>query len=95
MSRHSNERRKLRVGSPELFTYSGGYPPLTFEGIPCFTCHKHGGGYYDRLIAETRDPIPETPIFIGLAFEEQIVDKLPHNKHDQKVDFIITEKRVI
>ncbi|TET52762.1 MAG: 5-formyltetrahydrofolate cyclo-ligase, partial [Actinobacteria bacterium] len=55
----------------------------------------YGGGYYDRLIAETRDPIPETPIFIGLAFEEQIVDKLPHNKHDQKVDFIITEKRVI
>ncbi|TET52955.1 MAG: 5-formyltetrahydrofolate cyclo-ligase [Actinobacteria bacterium] len=50
----------------------------------------YGGGYYDRLLSKKEDFIS-----ISLAFEEQIIDKLPYNKYDQKVDFIVTDKRVL
>lgn len=50
----------------------------------------HGKGYYDRLMNNTRD-IPH----IGLAFEFQIVDNVPVEKHDMAIDKIITEERVI
>lgn len=52
----------------------------------------YGSGYYDRLLAREKEA---DFISVGLAFEEQIVDKLPIEKYDQKVDFIVTEKRVI
>lgn len=48
-----------------------------------------GGGYYDRFLAEV--PAPR----VGLAFEMQLVDKLPMSAHDQRVDLIVTELRVI
>ena len=51
----------------------------------------YGGGYYDRLLATGLG----APISIGLAFEEQIVKGLPVEAHDQKVDFVVTEKRII
>jgi len=49
----------------------------------------HGKGYYDRLLQKIKG------ISIGLAFEVQLVDSIPVEKHDEKVDKIITEERVI
>jgi 5-formyltetrahydrofolate cyclo-ligase len=48
-----------------------------------------GGGYYDWLLSKTTIPT------IALAFESQIIDVLPIESHDQRVDNIITEKRII
>ncbi|MCY3567756.1 MAG: 5-formyltetrahydrofolate cyclo-ligase [Chloroflexi bacterium] len=48
-----------------------------------------GGGYYDRFLAGTSAPT------IGLAFEMQLRAALPQRPHDQLVDVIITEMRVI
>lgn len=48
-----------------------------------------GGGYYDWLLSHTN------ATSIGLSFEFQIQDTIPTEPHDQRVDFIITEKRVI
>ena len=48
-----------------------------------------GGGYYDRFLAE------HSATRIGLAYEMQIVDDLPRARHDQSVDLIVTELRVI
>ena len=50
----------------------------------------HGKGYYDRLLEKAKGKT-----FIGLAFEFQIVDKIPTNKHDVPVGMIITEERII
>lgn len=50
----------------------------------------HGHGYYDRLLRKAPDVLK-----IGLAFEFQLVDKIPAEKHDVCVNKIITEKRVI
>jgi 5-formyltetrahydrofolate cyclo-ligase len=51
----------------------------------------YGGGYYDILLAES---VKETPK-IALAYEEQIVESVPSEEHDVKVDVIVTDKRII
>lgn len=48
-----------------------------------------GGGWYDRFLASL------SGIFIGLAYEFQLVEKLAAETWDRKVHYIITEKRVI
>jgi 5-formyltetrahydrofolate cyclo-ligase len=50
----------------------------------------HGKGYYDNLLKKLKDSL-----IIGLAFELQIIDKIPVNKHDIPVKKIITENRLI
>lgn len=50
----------------------------------------YGGGYYDRLLSQ----IPQTSR-IALAFELQVVDKIPLQDHDEILDYIITEERII
>ncbi len=50
-----------------------------------------GFGYYDNFLREIRT---STPV-IALAFEMQIVKRIPIEKNDIPVDKIITEKRII
>ena len=50
----------------------------------------HGKGYYDNLLKKSKNSL-----HVGLAFESQIVNRVPIEKHDIPVDKIITEKRVI
>ena len=47
-----------------------------------------GGGYYDRYLAA----LPPTTHKIGVCFALQIVDALPIEHHDQKMDVVITEE---
>ncbi|QOR34690.1 5-formyltetrahydrofolate cyclo-ligase [Clostridium sp. 'deep sea'] len=51
----------------------------------------YGGGYYDRLVAK----LSSTCSRIALAYETQIVDKIPTGIFDVPVNFIITENRII
>ena len=50
----------------------------------------HGKGYYDNLLRNSTKAL-----HIGLAFEFQIIDHVPTEKHDVTLDRIITEKRII
>jgi len=49
-----------------------------------------GGGFYDRLLA--------TPGFrarkIGICFDRQIVETMPIEPHDRRVDFVVTESGI-
>jgi len=51
----------------------------------------YGGGYYDRFL--TLDA-PQA-CRIGLAYELQVVDVVPLLAHDQKMQILVTEKRII
>ena len=51
----------------------------------------YGGGYYDRFLV---NDAPQA-LRIGLAFEMQVVDKVPLEPHDQPLDILITEKRIV
>lgn len=50
-----------------------------------------GGGWYDRVLGL----LGEGPKFVGLAYEFQLVAELPAEEWDQKVHYIITEKKII
>ena len=58
------------------------------------SCNRlgYGKGYYDKLLSRKKGLIP---FVIGLAYEEQIVNALPCNPHDIKMDIVITDKRII
>jgi len=49
-----------------------------------------GGGYYDRLSAKLADNCAR----IGICFETQVADGLPHEDHDAKVQWVVTEATV-
>jgi len=51
----------------------------------------YGGGYYDIILSEKKTNSP----VIALSYEEQIVQKIPSEPHDIKVDIIITDQRII
>jgi len=49
----------------------------------------YGKGYYDRYLAKS-------PAYrIGICYDLQIVEKLPTHEDDERMDEIITEKRVM
>lgn len=51
----------------------------------------YGGGYYDRFL-ESDAP---TAFRMGLAFELQVATAIPLLPHDQKLQALVTEKRII
>lgn len=48
----------------------------------------YGGGYYDRTIAKLGGI--KALVTIGLAFDEQRVDAVPHLDYDERLDWILT-----
>lgn len=48
-----------------------------------------GGGYFDKFLKKVHCTT------IALAYEFQIIDKVPADEYDIAVDWIVTEKRVI
>jgi 5-formyltetrahydrofolate cyclo-ligase len=51
----------------------------------------YGGGYYDRFLVNEAPQAKR----IGFAFEMQVVEKVPVEPHDQPLDILITEKRIV
>ena len=51
----------------------------------------YGMGFYDRFIGAVSGRFP----FIGLAFDCQVVERVPPERHDRAVDIVVTETRVI
>ena len=47
----------------------------------------HGGGYYDRLL----EKCPPGVLKIGLAFSFQVVQNIPAEAHDVKLDIVLTD----
>ena len=50
----------------------------------------YGKGYYDRYLSSRKAKSK-----IGLAYEIQVLNKIPNNELDIPVDIIVTEKRII
>ncbi|MDA9604503.1 5-formyltetrahydrofolate cyclo-ligase [Candidatus Pelagibacter sp.] len=53
----------------------------------------YGGGYYDRIIKKLSKK--KKIIKIGLALSVQKISNVPINNHDQKLDYIVTNKYVL
>jgi 5-formyltetrahydrofolate cyclo-ligase len=48
----------------------------------------YGGGFYDRTLARLRALKPV--VSIGLAYDEQRVDAVPHSDYDERLDWVLT-----
>ena len=53
----------------------------------------YGGGYYDKTFSYLKN-IKHKFISIAVAFDGQKINKLVHDKYDQKIDYILTEKKL-
>lgn len=49
----------------------------------------YGKGYYDRFLKDYKG------LKIGLAYDFQVVDRIPYEKHDVPVDIVITPSEII
>lgn len=58
----------------------------------------YGGGYYDRAINQLKKYFYKEKkkfISIGLAYSKQETKSIPYENHDERLDFIITEKEIL
>ena len=73
------------------------YPDLIFVPLVAYDNNLnrlgYGGGFYDRYIDKINKL--KKVIKIGVSFSFQKLKKIPVNDHDKKLDFIITEKKII
>ena len=82
------------LGIPEPITNKIEYPDILLVPMVAFDEKLnrlgYGGGFYDRYISKLK--IRKKILLVGLAFSFQKIKKLPTNKHDMKLDYILTEK---
>ncbi|RPG99839.1 MAG: 5-formyltetrahydrofolate cyclo-ligase [Candidatus Pelagibacter sp. TMED118] len=85
-----------KYGIPEPNKKIKVYPDILIVPLVAFDKDLYrigyGGGYYDRYIAKLKKK--KYFITIGFAYSFQIINKVPINKFDKNLDFIITENKV-
>ena len=52
----------------------------------------YGKGYYDRVISKIRKI--KNIFVIGLAYDNQLVRSIPIENHDERMDIILTDKKI-
>ena len=86
-----------KYGIPEPETQNKVYPDIILVPLVAFDKNLnrlgYGGGYYDRLIAKFSKK--KKILKIGLAYSDQKIDEVPVNLHDQKLDYIVTNKYIV
>lgn len=51
-----------------------------------------GAGYYDKAFAFCKQDLPHKPLLVGLAYDMQQVESIPHHPWDVPLDMVLTEK---
>jgi len=65
--------------------------------VPLLACDEegwrlgYGGGFFDRTLARLRARKKVTAV--GVGFDEQLVPEVPHGPGDQRLDWLLTDKR--
>lgn len=87
------EPDRFGIPAPKICSQASREPDVVVvPGVSFGLCmHRlgYGKGYYDRYLAQS-------PAYrIGICFDFQVVDKLPVHDDDERMDEIVTDKRVI
>jgi len=86
-----------KYGIPEPTSNKIMYPNILLVPLVAFDKYNnrigYGGGFYDRYIKKLRKN--KKIITIGLAYSFQKVKRVPVNKYDFKLDYIVTNKGII
>ena len=65
--------------------------------VPLLACDRegwrlgYGGGFYDRTLAGLRSRRRVTAI--GVGFDAQLIDDVPHGASDERLDWLLTDRR--
>ena len=86
-----------RYGIPEPISNKIIYPDILLVPLVAFDKSLnrvgYGGGFYDRYIKKIKKN--KNILTIGLAYSFQKVKKVQVNNYDVKLDFVITNKKII
>ena len=86
-----------KFGIPEPVSSKIFYPDILLVPLVGYDDNLYrlgyGGGFYDRYI-EKIEKIKKV-IKIGLAFSFQKITNIPISKYDKRLDFVITEKKIL
>ena len=86
-----------QYGIPEPTQGKVVYPDILLVPLVAFDKNLnrlgYGAGYYDRLIQSLKKR--KNIISIGLAFDFQELNLIPTTKYDQKLDYIVTNKKIL
>lgn len=86
-------RGKFGILEPKTRILPSREPDLVIiPGVAFGQCmHRlgYGKGYYDRFLSNSKS------YRIGICYDFQIMEKLPSHEMDQKMDEIISEKRIV
>ena len=89
--------RVSRQGIPEPNSKKKVIPDVLIVPLVGFDRYKfrlgYGGGFYDRYISKILKF--KKILTVGFAFSFQEISKIPINKFDQKLNFILTDKEII
>ena len=99
--RQFDENTVLKKGKYDVFEPNKNSNKLLPDFIltPCLAFDKfgyrlgYGGGYYDKTF-ERFVKLNHSFISVAVAFDDQKVDKIIKNKYDQKINYILTEKKI-
>ena len=84
-----------KYGIPEPTSNVVKYPNILLVPLVAFDKNLnrigYGAGFYDRYIKKIKKI--KKIVTIGLAYSFQQINKVPVNKHDIKLDYIVTEKK--
>ena len=84
-----------KYGIPEPITNKIVYPNIIFVPLVAFDKNLnrvgYGGGFYDRYLKKIKKN--KKTITIGLAYNFQKIKKVPTNKYDIKLDFVVTNRK--
>ena len=86
-----------KFGIPEPVSTKIIYPDILLVPLVAYDNNLnrlgYGGGFYDRYI-EKIEKVKKV-IKIGLAFSFQKISSIPINQYDKRLDFIVTEKKIL
>tara|TARA_Y100000590_G_scaffold435040_1_gene553993 strand:+ start:251 stop:799 length:549 start_codon:yes stop_codon:yes gene_type:complete len=86
-----------RYGIPEPNYGKVVYPDILLIPLVAFDKNLnrlgYGAGFYDRIIKSLKNT--KNIITIGLAFDFQEVYSIPVSIYDQKLDFVVTNKKIL
>lgn len=84
------------IGEPALGAPEVNASDIDVVLVPAIAYDVHGHrlgqgmGFYDRAL-----PKLVKAVRIGLAFDFQLVAELPHDEHDQPVDYVVSDRHVL
>ena len=86
-----------KFGIPEPFDGKIKIPDILLIPLLSFDAKLnrvgYGGGFYDRYIHRVKRK--KKPLLVGLAYSFQRVKSIPVNRYDKKLDFVVTERKII